>query len=194
MVETIIGIALIVMAIFLVIAVLMQSSKDHRMGASIAGGAETFFGKQKGKTMDALFSKLTTIIAIIFVVLVIVVYFIQPDPRTVTFDFGELEIPTTATSGDLIEPEVIEALNTIAGEGVVITGWSETENGKPVDFNKYKVSKDVTFYALTEVTETADDTTDADKEAGNVDVDVDVDVDAADDTNAGNEIEEQPEE
>ncbi len=79
MVETIIGIALIVMAIFLVIAVLMQSSKDHRMGASIAGGAETFFGKQKGKTLDALFNKLTTIIAIIFVLLVIVLYVIQPD-------------------------------------------------------------------------------------------------------------------
>ena len=80
MATTIIGILLIVMAVFLVIAVLMQSSKDHRLGSSIAGGAETFFGKQKGKSMDALFNKLTTVIAIIFVILVVVLYVIQPEP------------------------------------------------------------------------------------------------------------------
>ena len=80
MATTIIGILLIVMAVFLVIAVLMQSSKDHRLGSSIAGGAETFFGKAKGKSMDALFNKLTTIIAIIFVILVIILYVVQPEP------------------------------------------------------------------------------------------------------------------
>ena len=77
MATTIIGILLIVMSVFLVIAVLMQSSKDHRLGASIAGGAETFFGKQKGKSMDAMFNKLTTVIAIVFVVLVLVAYLAQ---------------------------------------------------------------------------------------------------------------------
>ena len=65
---TVIGILLIVMAVFLVIALLMQSSKDHRHGGVVAGGAETFFGKQKGKSMDALFNKLTTVVAILFVV------------------------------------------------------------------------------------------------------------------------------
>lgn len=82
MATTIIGILLIVMAVFLVVAVLMQSSKDHRLGSSIAGGAETFFGKEKGKSMDALFNKLTTVIAVIFVVLVVVLYVIQPEPCT----------------------------------------------------------------------------------------------------------------
>lgn len=82
MATTIIGILLIVMAVFLVIAVLMQSSKDHRLGSSIAGGAETFFGKAKGKSMDALFNKLTTVIAIIFVLLVVILYVIQPEPCT----------------------------------------------------------------------------------------------------------------
>ncbi len=80
MATTIIGILLIVMAVFLVISVLMQSSKDHRLGGSIAGGAETFFGKAKGKSMDAMFNKLTTVVAIIFVILVIVLYVIQPEP------------------------------------------------------------------------------------------------------------------
>lgn len=80
---TIIGIALIIMAIFLVISVLMQSSKNNRGAGTVAGGAETFFGKTKGKTMDALFNKLTTVVTIIFVILVIVLYIIQPDTTQV---------------------------------------------------------------------------------------------------------------
>ena len=75
---TVIGVLLIIMGIFLIISVLMQSSKDHRLSGSIAGGAETFFGKQKGKTLDALFNKLTTVVTIIFVILVLVLYVIQP--------------------------------------------------------------------------------------------------------------------
>ncbi len=103
MVTTVIGVLLIIMAVFLVIAVLMQSSKDHRLGASIAGGAETFFGKQKGKSMDALFNKLTTVIAIVFVVLVLVLYFLNPGtPKTddilgdVDVELGEGEIASDA--------------------------------------------------------------------------------------------------
>lgn len=80
MVTYIIGALLILMAVFLVISVLMQSSKDHRLGASVAGGAETFFGKTKGKSMDAMFNKLTTVVAIIFVVLVVILYVVQPEP------------------------------------------------------------------------------------------------------------------
>ena len=76
---TVIGILLIIMAVFLVISVLMQSSKDHRLSGSIAGGAETFFGKTKGKSMDAMFNKLTTVISIIFVVLVVALYVVQPE-------------------------------------------------------------------------------------------------------------------
>ena len=82
MLENVIGVLLIAMGIFLVISVLMQSSKNHRMSGSIAGGAETFFGKQKGKQMDALLNKLTTVVTIIFVILVLVLYVIQPAPKT----------------------------------------------------------------------------------------------------------------
>lgn len=73
------GIVLLVAAVFLVVAVLMQSGKDNNISGAIAGGAETFFGKTKGKTIDRMLNKLTTIVAIVFVVLVIVVYVIQPN-------------------------------------------------------------------------------------------------------------------
>ena len=74
------GIVLLLAAIFLIVAVLMQSGKSHKLSGSIAGGAETFFGKTKGKSIDKLFSKLTTIVSIAFVVLVIVVYIFQDKP------------------------------------------------------------------------------------------------------------------
>lgn len=68
------GILLLVMSIFLVIAVLMQNGKSKRLSGSIAGGAETFFGKAKSRTIDAVLSKITTVVAILFVLTVIIVY------------------------------------------------------------------------------------------------------------------------
>lgn len=72
-----IGIILIIAAVFLVVAVLMQSGKSHNLSGTIAGGAETFFGKTKSSTFDKKLAKLTTIISIVFVVLVLVSYLIQ---------------------------------------------------------------------------------------------------------------------
>lgn len=72
-----IGIILIISAIFLVVAVLMQDGKSHNLSGTIAGGAETFFGKTKGAAIDKKLSKLTTIVAIVFVVLVLVSYLAQ---------------------------------------------------------------------------------------------------------------------
>ena len=71
----ILAIVLLAMALFLTVAVLLQSGKSHNLSGSIAGGAETFFGKTKGKTVDKMLSKLTTIVSIIFVVLVVLVFF-----------------------------------------------------------------------------------------------------------------------
>ncbi len=72
-----IGIVLIIAALFLIVAVLMQHGKSHNLSGAIAGGAETFFGKEKGSTVDKKLSKLTTIVAIVFALLVLVSYFMQ---------------------------------------------------------------------------------------------------------------------
>ena len=68
------AIVLILLSIGLVAAVLMQSSKDHKLSGAIAGGADTFFGKSKGNSMDKLFSKLTIIGSAVFVVIVVAMY------------------------------------------------------------------------------------------------------------------------
>ena len=73
-IELILGIVLAVLSLGLVIAVLMQPGKDKRLSGAIAGGADTFFGKTKGNTMDKLFSKLTIIGSALFVVIIVAMY------------------------------------------------------------------------------------------------------------------------
>ena len=54
----------IITSLGLIATVLLQSGKRAGMSGAIAGGAESVFGKKKG--MDALFSKLSTIFAVGF--------------------------------------------------------------------------------------------------------------------------------
>ena len=58
----------IIVAIALILIVLLQESKSAGLSGSIAGGAETFFGKNKGRSMDSLLKKLTAVCAIVFLV------------------------------------------------------------------------------------------------------------------------------
>ena len=95
-----IGILLIIAAVFLVVAVLMQSGKSHNLSGTIAGGAETFFGKAKGSTIDKKLAKLTTIVAIVFVVLVLVSYLMQ-DTADLS-SYGQNVIPADAVVSDTV--------------------------------------------------------------------------------------------
>ena len=61
----------------IVLIVLLQSGKSAGLSGAIAGGAETFFGKNKGRTMDGLLSKLTTVVAVAFIIFSVVLYLIQ---------------------------------------------------------------------------------------------------------------------
>ncbi len=72
--EIVLGIVLLVMSVILIVCVLMQSGKDKRLSGSIAGGAETFFGKTKGKSTDKIFSRVTTILSFVFVAIMVVMY------------------------------------------------------------------------------------------------------------------------
>ena len=66
----------LIVAIALIAIVLMQSGKSAGLSGSIAGGAETFFGKNKGKTIDAILSKITAAAAIIFLVTSLLILFL----------------------------------------------------------------------------------------------------------------------
>ncbi len=74
--EIVFGIILLVLAVALVALVLFQSGKDKRLSGTIAGGAETFFGKTKGTDVSKTLSTVTGIVAAVFAVLVLVMYLI----------------------------------------------------------------------------------------------------------------------
>lgn len=63
----------ILVSIALAALVIFQEGNSKGLGA-IGGGADTFFGKSKGRTMDALMKRLTTILAIVFAALTIALY------------------------------------------------------------------------------------------------------------------------
>ena len=76
--EIVIGIILILASVFLIAAVLMQEGKSRGLSGAISGGSsDTFLGKTGAASMQKKLSRLTTIVAIIFVVLVLVMYLMQ---------------------------------------------------------------------------------------------------------------------
>ena len=67
--QYVLGAVLIILAIFLIIVVLLQESRSAGLTGAISGGADTFFGKSKGRTMEQKLVKLTKISAIVFFIL-----------------------------------------------------------------------------------------------------------------------------
>ncbi len=63
----------LLICVVLVVMVLFQKGASQGLG-SIAGGADTFFNKTKARTIDAMLKKLTSVAAIVFFVLTIVLY------------------------------------------------------------------------------------------------------------------------
>lgn len=80
MLETILAIALLVLAVVLTVLVVMQSGKEKGLSGSIAGGSsETFFGKSGSN--EKKLSTITTIVAIVFVLVVIATYVVAGMPK-----------------------------------------------------------------------------------------------------------------
>jgi len=70
----IVGILQIVISLAIIIIVLLQSGKATGLSGSIAGGAETFFGKNKGRSIDSMLEKYTGYIAVGFLITSILLY------------------------------------------------------------------------------------------------------------------------
>jgi len=64
----------ILFALSIIVIVLLQSGKSAGLSGTIAGGAETFFGKNKGRTIDSMLSKYTAFAAIAFLLTSILLF------------------------------------------------------------------------------------------------------------------------
>jgi preprotein translocase subunit SecG len=70
--EIALGILLIVLAAILVVCVLMQSGKGKKLSSTITGSSDTFFSKGKAQSKDKILSRVTTILAVVFILLTLV--------------------------------------------------------------------------------------------------------------------------
>ena len=70
--NTVIMILLAIVSILLIVSVLLQSGNSAGLSGSIAGGAEQLLGKKKSKGYEAVLEKVTTICAVLFIIISLV--------------------------------------------------------------------------------------------------------------------------
>lgn len=68
MLKTVLMVLHVLVCLTLIFVVILQSGRSAGITGEVAGGAETFFGKNKARTLNGMLGRMTTIAAIIFVV------------------------------------------------------------------------------------------------------------------------------
>ena len=150
----VVGILLLVLALFLIVAVLMQQGKSHNLSGAIAGGAETFFGKSKAQSMNKKLSLVTSIVAVVFVVVVLVLTIIQTPNEKMSFatvddDFFKPDYHVALVNGVMIQfendgrLEKIEVRNGDIPDGIIPIQIVEAVKGYYPDARiiEYEVGK-----------------------------------------------------
>jgi preprotein translocase subunit SecG len=69
--NTVLTVIFIILSIALTVVILMQEGKSAGLGA-IAGAADTYWGKNKGRSMEGMLVKLTRAGVVLFLVLALV--------------------------------------------------------------------------------------------------------------------------
>ena len=67
--RTALTILYIIVCIALVVIVLMQEGKSAGLSGSINGVADTYWGKNKGRSIEGALSKITTVLSVLFIVI-----------------------------------------------------------------------------------------------------------------------------
>ena len=71
MLKLILSVLFILICIFLIVVILLQEGKSAGLGA-ISGMAETYWGKNKGRSMEGTLVRLTKILAAAFILLAVI--------------------------------------------------------------------------------------------------------------------------
>ena len=75
--ELFLMIILAIASMVLIGSILMQSGNSAGLSGSIGGGAEQLFGKKKSRGYEAILGRITTAVAIIFIVCSLILVTIQ---------------------------------------------------------------------------------------------------------------------
>ncbi len=70
--QYVLAIVIILLSVAITVLVMLQESKQEGLSGAIAGAADSFFGKNKGRTIEAKLVKLTKVAAVIFFILALV--------------------------------------------------------------------------------------------------------------------------
>ena len=68
--EIILGAVLIIMSIAIIIVIILQEGNQQGVGV-VTGGADTFFSKNKARSIDAFLARWTKVFAVVFVLAVL---------------------------------------------------------------------------------------------------------------------------
>lgn len=92
----------VIISIILIATVLMQHGNQQGISGAIAGGAETFFGKNKGRTIDAMLKKVTAVVAVLFIAssVVLAVYSIQSNKADTEVPAAQTEVADAETAAE----------------------------------------------------------------------------------------------
>lgn len=72
----ILSIVLLIISLVICAVVLMQESKQAGLSGAISGAADSYFGKNKSRTLEGKLERLTKILACGYFVLALVLYFL----------------------------------------------------------------------------------------------------------------------
>ncbi len=70
------GAVLIISSIVITVIVLMQQGRSQGLSGAIAGGAETFLGKSKGRSIEAKLERITKFLIVAFFVVVLTAFIV----------------------------------------------------------------------------------------------------------------------
>ena len=70
--QYVLAILVIIVSVIITALVMLQESKQQGLSGAIGGAAETFFGKNKGRTMEAKLEKITKVLCVVFIILTLV--------------------------------------------------------------------------------------------------------------------------
>ncbi|MBQ2890309.1 MAG: preprotein translocase subunit SecG [Clostridia bacterium] len=94
----------LIFSVVLIAVVLLQQGKQAGLSGAVAGGSETFFGKNKGRTVDALLKKLTAVAAILFIVTSISLAYVATRPEEAPV-VEETQVTETAEDANEVPAE-----------------------------------------------------------------------------------------
>ncbi len=109
------SIVLLISAIVLVVVILIQSNSSKGLSGAIAGGSDTFYGRNKGKSIDKKLMIVTIALTVVFAILSLAVFSLQTNSATIEEWWNNLINNSQSSSGGSVTEDEEETKDTSSG-------------------------------------------------------------------------------